>query len=46
MAQKKADSPMADTILIVNDIAKNILVPETYWRKPKRTFVEPDKNVP
>ena len=46
MAQKKADSPMADTILMIIESAKKVVVPSTNSKKPNRMLVAPARKVP
>ena len=46
MAQKNADSPIAETTRMDKDRTKKAVEPFTNSRKPKRAVVDPAKKVP
>ena len=46
MAQKKADSPIAETTRMDKDRTKKAVEPFTNSRTPKRAVVDPATNVP
>lgn len=46
MEEKKADSPIADTILLVKERAKNVVGSSTNSKSPNRMWKVPAKMVP